>query len=202
MQRNGFTLVEMLVGLTIFALLAGAGVGLLRTSADTQVAVDASLGEQAQVERIALLLEADLGQAVIRPTRDGSGNERPAFIGSTDSMLFVRGGVISLDARPSSDLRRIGWSAEDGLLVRRTYEAVDGGDDALPEAVLLDPLSGMTLAYRDASGGWVERWPDGSGEPMPRAVRLTLSAPRIPQTEFIVALPALSANESGAGARR
>ena len=43
MRNNGFTLVEMLVALGIFALLAGAGVGLLRSSLDVQSSVDTRL---------------------------------------------------------------------------------------------------------------------------------------------------------------
>jgi len=43
MNRNGFTLVEMLVALGIFALLAVAGVGVLRSSVDLQGAVDTRL---------------------------------------------------------------------------------------------------------------------------------------------------------------
>ncbi|MCJ7421076.1 type II secretion system minor pseudopilin GspJ [Sphingomicrobium astaxanthinifaciens] len=201
-RRDGFTLVEMLVGLTIFALVASAGVGLLRASADTQGAVDTALAEQARVERIALLLEADLGQAVLRPTRRPDGTSRPPFSGSPRAMQFVRGGVVALGAEPSSDLRRTGWVAEDNALKRLTFAALDGGEARLPEAVLLDPLGQLSFAYRDAAGGWVDAWPDGSGAPLPRAVRLTLSAPRLPATEFVVALPAVAPASENRGAGR
>lgn len=191
MRRNGFTLIEMLVGLSIFALLASAGVGLLRASADTQSTVEVALSEQARLERIALLLQADLGQIAMRPTRTLEGVERPAFSGDAKAMEFVRGGVVSLDERPSSDLRRIGWRGDTGRLERLTFEAVDGNDDALAPAVLVDPLRSVAFAYRDRSGGWVERWPDASGDALPRAVRLTFSAPRTAPTDVVVALPTL-----------
>ncbi|MCM8558198.1 type II secretion system minor pseudopilin GspJ [Sphingomicrobium sediminis] len=191
MRKNGFTLIEMLVGLSIFALLASAGVGLLRASADTQAVVDRSLAEQAEVERIALLLDADLSQVALRPRRDANGGDRPAFTGDPNGMDFVRAGVVALDAAPTSDLRRIGWTVENGRLVRLTFDAVDGPADRLPEAVLMEDVSGFSLAYRNLSGGWSATWPDGSGEALPRAVRLTLASTRQPQTEFIVALPPL-----------
>lgn len=189
MTRNGFTLIEMLVGLSIFALLASAGVGLLRVSADTQSAVDASLGEQAAIERIGLLLESDLGQVVSRASRDGTGGERPPFVGTSSGMQFVRGGVVALDTRARSDLRRVAWRDENATLVRRTFDQVDGGEDRLPDALLLDGLAGFALEYRNLAGDWVSAWPDSSGEPLPRAVRLTLSAQRIAPTRFVVALP-------------
>ena len=189
MRRNGFTLIEMLVGLTIFALLASAGVGLLSASADTQQAVDASLGEQADITRVALLLESDLAQVADRATRDSSGAERPAFVGSPDGMTFVRSGVIALDDAPQSDLRRVGWGLQEGALARLTYEQVDGGDARLPDAKLLPAVTALAFAYRSPDGNWVDAWPDGSGEPLPRAVRMTLAAARVPETQFIVALP-------------
>ena len=46
MQREeGFTLVEMMVALVIFAILAAAGVMILRSSVDTQTAVEARLAD-------------------------------------------------------------------------------------------------------------------------------------------------------------
>ena len=197
MRQDGFTLIEMLVGLTIFALLASAGVGLLSASADTQQSVDAALGEQADLTRIAILLEADLAQVADRPSRDGSGGERPAFIGSADGMTFVRGGVVALDTSPQSDLRRVRWASEQGALTRITFEAVDGGDDRLPDARLVDNVAALTFDYRGVDGGWSATWPDGSGEPLPRAVRMTLAADRLPETQFIVALPRLAFAERG-----
>ena len=206
MTRNGFTLIEMLVGLSIFALLASAGVGLLRVSADTQQAVDESLGEQAGIERIALLLDSDLSQVVDRPSATPSGGDRAAFSGSETTMQFVRGGVIALDTRARSDLRRVGWGVEAGTLKRLTFEQVDGGDDRLPDAALMDGVSGFALAYRNAAGDWVSSWPDATGDPMPRAVRVTLQAERVPETVMIVALPSVAPFEGrdavGAGTLR
>src|SRR3546814_12910032 len=44
-RGNGFTLVEMMIALSIFAAIAAMGVGLLRSSVDTQDAVQARLQE-------------------------------------------------------------------------------------------------------------------------------------------------------------
>ncbi|WP_343344988.1 type II secretion system minor pseudopilin GspJ [Sphingomicrobium sp. XHP0239] len=194
-KRNGFTLIEMLVGLTIFALLASAGVGLLSASADTQQAVDASLGEQADLTRISVLLEADLAQVADRPTRDTGGAERPAFVGSADGMTFVRGGVVALDTAPQTDLRRVRWTLDRGALTRITFEEVDGNDDRLPDARLVDDVSTFALEYRGIGGGWSGAWPDGSGEALPRAVRMTLAGNRLPETQFVVALPRVAFEE-------
>ena len=79
MARNGFTLVELLVALTIFALLAAAGVSLLSISVTTQGQVTARLDADADVGRTLSLLGQDLAQAEPRSWRDGTGTPRAAM---------------------------------------------------------------------------------------------------------------------------
>ncbi|NJM51807.1 MAG: prepilin-type N-terminal cleavage/methylation domain-containing protein [Sphingomonadales bacterium] len=67
-QYNGFTLVELLVALFIFSLISLAGLTLLRSSADGQVAIKNRLAQHSDLVRTANLLEADLAQAVARPS--------------------------------------------------------------------------------------------------------------------------------------
>ena len=75
----GFTLIELLVALAIFALISVAGVMLLRSGTDTQIAVKKRLEEMALSHRLANSLEGDLAQAIARPVRDQSGQAVPAF---------------------------------------------------------------------------------------------------------------------------
>ncbi|WP_260483129.1 type II secretion system minor pseudopilin GspJ [Sphingomicrobium flavum] len=187
-MRNGFTLIEMMVALAIFAMLSAGGVLLLRGSADTQSAVERQLSSLSSMERVRLLLAADLSQALARPTRAGDGSNRPAFTGDASAMRFVRGGFEALSDEPEPDLARIRWSQEAGRIVRRQYGRLDGGDDPALDAELLENVEGLALAYRDASGGWVNAWPDGSGLALPRAVRVTLTRAATP-IEMIFAIP-------------
>ena len=50
-SEAGFTLIELLVALAIFALISVAGVTLLRSGTDTQIAVKERLGEMALSQR-------------------------------------------------------------------------------------------------------------------------------------------------------
>ena len=51
---RGFTLVEMLVALSIFAMIAAMGVGLLRSSVDTQDAVQQRLKGMSGLKRASI----------------------------------------------------------------------------------------------------------------------------------------------------
>lgn len=186
-SQSGFTLVEMLVALTIFALLAAAGVTILRSSVDTQAAVDRRLAEVTVVGRLHALLASDLGQAVLRPTR-GPGGSRPAFIGEGSRMEFVRAGWDNLDGEQRSTLQRVEWRLDRGGLARVGHHRLDGGDSGEP-AVLARSVGQLAFRYRAASGDWASVWQASEQEPLPTAVELSLRLERQPPLLFVIALP-------------
>ncbi|HWT13108.1 MAG TPA: prepilin-type N-terminal cleavage/methylation domain-containing protein, partial [Allosphingosinicella sp.] len=81
MRRDGFTLVEMLIALSIFGMLTAAGVALLSVTARTQETSDRLLAELGEIRRVGALLTADLAQAVPRIRRGADGRPRRAFAG-------------------------------------------------------------------------------------------------------------------------
>ena len=171
--QQGFTLVEMLVALTIFALLAAAGVGLLRGSVDTHAAVNRALADLSASERLRLLLASDLAHALNRPSRDSGGAERPAFIGDASGLRLVRpvGGVADGEGR----LQAIGWRLAGADLSRSASDTVDGSDAAAAPAVLARNVERASFRYRSARGEWRDSWaPPGTAPPLPAAVELLL----------------------------
>lgn len=188
-MKNGFTLVEMVVALAIFAILSAAGVVLLRGSADAQLAVEEQLGTLSSAERLRLLLAADLGQVLNRPTRANDGSDRPAFVGNAGEMYFVRGGFEPVSDDPAPSIARVAWTAQTGDLTRRQFGRLDGADDPVLDAALIREIDAFALAYRNASGGWVEAWPDGSDLPLPLAVRVNVTVDGLP-LELVIDLPA------------
>lgn len=188
-MRNGFTLVEMMVALAIFAILSAAGVLLLRGSADAQLAVEQQLSTLSSTERLRLLLAADLGQALNRPTRANDGSDRPAFVGSANEMRFVRGGFEPISDKPAPSVARIAWTSASGDLTRRQFARLDGADEPVLDAALIREIDAFDLSYRNASGGWVEAWPDGSDLPLPMAVRVDVTVDGLP-LQLVIDLPA------------
>lgn len=182
--ERGFTLIEMLVALTIFALIAAAGVGLLRSSVDLQDVVDRRLGEMSDLARVDALLASDFGQALNRASRSPSG-PRPAFLGTGSAIQLVAASA----ADEGAGLRRVQWSGDAEGLARTNYPLVDGGDGGATKAVILPQATRATFRYRRQDGSWAPAFSSTPEEPLPAAVEIAVEGPRQPRTLLLYALP-------------
>jgi general secretion pathway protein J len=179
-SEGGFTLVELLVALAIFALISVAGVTLLRSGSDTQIAVKAELEQQARFKRLANALEVDLAQAVQRPVRDASGQPVPAWSqedGSNPDILFgfVRAGWTNLDEAPRASLQRVAYLLRDGNLQRLNWPMLDGANPG-EAGVLVENVTAASLRFRDDKGEWRDDWTATDPAALPRALELRLTA--------------------------
>ena len=171
--EHGFTLVEVMVALLIFGMLAAAGVAILSFSIRAQAATGGRLDDVSALNRTVSLLSGDLGQALDRPARDQAGTMLPAFVGEADGRLsLVRAGWSNVDASARAGIQKVDWRIQDGALVRQAYPMLDGAAP-LTAAVLLDHVTGIGARYR-YRGAWSDRWDGAADAPLPDAVELTI----------------------------
>ncbi|MBB5985411.1 type II secretion system minor pseudopilin GspJ [Sphingobium lignivorans] len=178
-RDSGFTLIELLVAVMIFAMLATAGVALLRSSVDGQATVRTHLDALADVQRGLATLDADLSQAVVRISRTDAGTLAPVFFGRAAQgdeplMQFVRDGWANPGTLRRPSLQKVEYWWRDGRLERIGYAAVDGAPAPEP-AVLFDDVTALTLRYRARNGAWLERWAPARPIDMPTAVEIALT---------------------------
>lgn len=184
----GFTLVEMLVAMVIFAMLAVAGVGLLRASVDAQAAIDNRLDGINAQERVAAVFTADLGQAIARPPVGLGESRQLSFSGTPSSVSLIRGGWANPDGLPRSSLQRVEWTGSQSNVSRIAHLFLDGSD-AGQAAIIQRDVETFTLRYRRADGSWTESFSSTEREMLPAAVELTVRARGGPPLVVIVALP-------------
>jgi general secretion pathway protein J len=195
----------MLVAVMIFAMLATAGVMLLRGGVEGQAAISRHLDALADVQRGLATLDSDLSQAAVRISRTQAGSFAPAFYGraaqgSEPLMQFVRDGWSNPGTLRRASLQKIEYWWRNGRIERIGYPAVDGAAPPEP-AILFDKVSALAVRYRDRQGNWRERWAPETPEQVPTAVELLLTRGRdAPLTLRFLVGAALSQPESGDGA--
>ncbi len=177
-HSSGFTLVELLVALFIFSLISVAGVGLLRSSSDSQLAIKEKLTGQAAISRTANLLEADLAQAVARNVRDVSGGSRAAFSDGSGEQgalfAFSRTGLNSGGDNSHPSVGRVAYGFANGALTRTSWPMADGSE-ANEAAPLIKDLREASIRFRGDNGSWRTDWSALDAKALPRAVELTLT---------------------------
>jgi len=173
--ESGFTLVEVLVALVIFAMISSAGVALLSFSVNNRTSVKAVSDRGAALQRTRQLLRADLGQAAPRGVRTRAGQAELAFVGGDGGRLIslTRAGWSNADGRPRPSLQRVDYRLVDKRLERVVHQQLDGGASVAPQ-ILYDGVSNATVTF--LSGGFESRtWPVNDQRQMPDAVRLDMT---------------------------
>jgi len=125
-SQRGFTLVEMLVAIAVFATLSVAATALVSSVLTSKEQLDDVTERLRQLETARSLLKTDLIQAVTRPVRDANGAAEP--------YAFEAGGASSLD--PLLRLTRQGWRKR-GKSQRRSSQRERKGRSAAAGAVVM-----------------------------------------------------------------
>lgn len=94
-SSRGFTLLEVLIAIAIFALLGLGSYRMLHSVLNTDEATRRHELQLREVVRAFAALEQDLAQVGARPVRDGFAELRPALLGEVEpvAMEFTRLGL-------------------------------------------------------------------------------------------------------------
>jgi general secretion pathway protein J len=189
-RAAGFTLLEVLVAVGIFALFSAMAYGSLLRILDIRDRLQTERDFWRGLSISLLLVEDDLAQARPRTVRGVDGLIRPAFRGQPvdsralgePSLEFTRGGQIVLGDGARSDLQRVGYRLREGTLLRLVWPALDQPVVSEPrEAPLLEHVEELRVRFYAQLSGWVDSWPANTqtGAPtannaLPLAVEVTL----------------------------
>jgi general secretion pathway protein J len=192
-RQSGFTLLELLVAMGIFALMAAMAYGGLNNILNEDKATNEHASRLAQLQKTFLWLGRDIEQAVNRPIRDEFGDPQLAMLGvevGQYQLELTRAGWRNPAGRPRSNLQRVAYGVHDGKLIRYYWNVLDRAQDSKAiETVLLDGVVRMELRFLSdvssgqgniqGSSGWGNDWPSTAlgtqpTSDLPRAVEVTL----------------------------
>jgi len=182
-KQAGFTLLEVLVAMAIFAIVAYMAYGGFAAVLKQQEIVDESSARLRSVQFAVRQLSTDFAQLQPRPIREelGEGWRGALIAGGRELQTaeLTRAGWSNPLARARPTLQRVAYRVEDGTLIRSYWPVLDRLLEEAPvETELVDGVVELRFRFLDASGEWVDQWPapDIGEDPrlIPRAVEITL----------------------------
>jgi general secretion pathway protein J len=178
-RRAGFTLIEILIALSILALIALLGYRATSSLAQSEARLADEAARWRTLDSLFARIEADMRAAVPRPARSGTTTE-PAWVGATDAagnatIRFSRAGG-EPGNEPGAAGQRIGYRLANGALEVAYWPHLDQPGDVAPTAfALARGIAGFRVDYLDSQGEWRDRWPSLGEAASPGAVRIVLA---------------------------
>jgi general secretion pathway protein J len=179
---KGFTLLELLVSMAIFAILSAIAYGGLHNIIISKEHTEAQAKRLVELQTAFMFIGRDIEQTIGRSVRDGYGDVRPALQGGefgSELMALTRAGHTNFLQIPRSNLQRVAYQYEDDNLYRLTWPMLDQDFSQEPQKrLLLKSVIKVSLRYLDDKFNWQDQWPAGFEEVspslLPKAVELNL----------------------------
>ena len=157
----GFTLVEILVALLVFSVVALLSARLLSQSIDNQSNLQDRGQRLAEIHRAMRVIQRDILQLSRRKIRDAQGEELPALIVSDQGVIeFSRVGWRNPLRQPRSEVQRVGYRWQDEKIIRGYWLTLDRSYDAEPAfQTLLEDVETIEFFAVDQLGNEHKQWP-------------------------------------------
>lgn len=189
--NKGFTLVEVLVTMVIFAIIGIASFQVLNQMVNTE---EQSQQQREQLERIQfsqLLMQQDIRQMVAKPTRPSGVNVTHQYLSNDPGYFDSDGGVLAFvrsgfdnpgNMMPRSELQPVVYRLWDGSLQRVTETFVNDRSAEPSIQTLLEDVSELSFRFyrgnaasdvnQGVEQGWSDSW-ESEGD-LPQAVEVTI----------------------------
>jgi general secretion pathway protein J len=170
---GGFTLVELMVAIAVFAVFAALAYGGLQAVVKQRTNSDRSMARLSEVQRAVRVVASDLEQLNPRPVRDRLGDtEQPALVAGPRAefpLELTRGGWSNPLGAPRPTLQRVAYLLDGDKLVRLQWNVLDRTQANEPARWdLLTGVKSMVVRFLDPERQWHDDWPPEGGDDLTR----------------------------------
>ncbi|MDH5573056.1 MAG: type II secretion system minor pseudopilin GspJ [Gammaproteobacteria bacterium] len=185
-RLSGFTLLELLVALSIFALISVMAYSGLNSVLKSRLILEKNMDRLSQIQKTMLFMTRDISHLINRDIRDEYGDNKKSLDGSNLN-AGLNGPLIELTRTgyPNplginrSNLQRVAYRIEDNILYRQIWLSIDRAPDSQPyRSALCDKVKSLQFRYMDASNNWHDQWPPSDTtyqeSSLPKAIEFAL----------------------------
>jgi len=188
-KNTGFTLLELVVAMAVFAIMAAIAYSGLNNVLIAREQTEAHSKDLQQLQLTMNWLTRDIEQAVDRGVRGEYGDPLSAMIGNDFEGYLIeltRDGWRNPANQLRSNLQRVAYAVKEHKLIRAYWRVLDRAEDSKAyETVLLEGVAAVEIRYLGAGDEWTTSWPPdttalGTAAPtsqpssLPRAVEVNL----------------------------
>ncbi len=182
-RTRGFTLIEVLVALAVFAIMAALAYGALSQTLLSAEILSDRMDRLQALQRTMRILADDFQQLSPRPIRneisDGFGPALDTSFNSGFALELTHGGWNNPIALPRGTMQRSAYRIEDDELIRYHWRVLDRTFSNVPVSVaLIDGVESIVFLFMKSDGEWSEKWPP-TNQPGPVGARLRPRAVQI-----------------------
>lgn len=193
-SQSGFTLVELIIAVVVFSVLASIMYPALHGILSKREILQVEMERTAALQKAMLVLQTDFEQLRLREIRDQFGDTKDAFYTPTDTgnvvVEFTRGGQSNPLKQSRASLIRVGYGLKDEKLIRYQWRVLDRAQDSTPiEIELMQDVSSATFKFLGQGDQWSETWPVTTSPTAPLPGNPTGSAspaPTLPRAVEVV----------------
>jgi general secretion pathway protein J len=193
-HKKGFTLLEILVALFIFTIIAIIMTHALHTVLDIQAVTDKRAARLSELQLATLLLSRDIEQMIDRPIINNEGRLESSLVGATNAITFTHAGLDNpLGQLTRATLQRTRYTLENKILTRTIWPVLDQVATSKPsQRHLLNDVSALQFRYLDEEGHYNDRWPPANrpkAAVFPRAIKISITLPHWGDINQIYIIP-------------
>lgn len=183
-KTNGFTLIEILVALMIFAIIGVLAARSLQSIIQLHHQIKQ---ENQKITRLMIgmtLIRRDIENAIYQQVRQGDASDENAFVGSKTQLLFMRTGLLNPFATlRQSSIETVEYLLQGNHLVRLSFN-LNAINTAQPtKQILFDHIQSIHWQYISSDGKTSFVWPMSkqknalqtiAPDPLPRVVLMVV----------------------------
>jgi len=181
-KHQGFTLLELLVALSIFSMISVMAYGGLQTVITTKNTTHETSERIAEVQMLVMRISNDLRQAISRKVRDEHGDYISAMrleSSNQRGLEWSRAGYRNPASLKRSNIQRVAYKIVEDKLIRLSWPVLDRAQDTEAlETEVLSKITSIEWRFFNNENAWISQWPQEGDKteqyPLPKAVELNL----------------------------